>query len=573
MITLTESPPDNHVLAKKSLEDVKQTSNISESSLQPILSTMATTTITAAATSTANTTQVRIQLSTRDESIEFPEKPGPILVSTSKEITSSYTKHNIPLLTHSKQLLDLRRYALSTLCNTLLESPTPVPFEFLINGQFLRTSIDDFLTTNGISAETTLNVEYIRAQLPPQHLASFEHDDWVSSVDVLSRTSPASIWTKSNVASGQERILSASYDGLLRVWDMSGNIVATSPAARDHTGTAQKILSTAWLSPTSLVSAGWNRSITVWSYNENNNDSNDLTASNRGTISPTLDLYGHRGPVNALAVHTPTSHILSASTDHTAFLWSTSPSSQTTPAPSNLLPTSFINSNKRRKLSSSASSTPTAGPSSRLIGHTGPVRSTIFHPADATVAYTASSDRTFRTWDLVTSACVSSRVVAAHTPLSALCGLKELGLVAIGTTSARTVLLVDPRESSSDAGAGKSVVMSLKGHRNDVVTLAADPRSIWGLGSGSHDGTVRVWDVRNAKGGEALGGGGEDSKVGSATFRVPRRGNERCDVVPGGEGVKVFGMCWDEEVGIVSGGEDRMVQIDKSGGGGGRSCE
>lgn len=166
---------------------------------------------------------------------------------------------------------------------------------------------------------------------------------------------------------------------------------------------------------------------------------------------------------------------------------------------------------------------------------------------------------------------MSNRVVAAHTPLSALCGLKSLGLVAVGTTNARAVLLVDPREGgTSTAGGGKSVVMSLKGHRNDVVTLAADPKSIWGLGSGSHDGTVRVWDVRNAKGGEALGGGGGgaeggEGKVGSATFRVPRRGNERCDAVPGGEGVKVFGMCWDEEVGIVSGGEDKKVQIDKSG--------
>jgi len=350
---------------------------------------------------------------------------------------------------------------------------------------------------------------------------------------------------------------------------MSGNIVATSPATRDHSGTAQKILSTAWLSPTSLVSAGWNRSITLWSYNEPDNNT-DPTASNRGAIAPTLELYGHRGPTNSLAVHTPTSHLLSASTDHTAALWSISPN-QSTPAPPNLLPNSFVNSNKRRKLASSASPTPTAGPTARLLGHTGPVKSVIFHPNDPSVAYTASSDRTFRTWDLVTSACVSNRIVAAHTPLSALCGLKSLGLVAIGTTSARAVLLVDPREGGGGGASSKSVVMSLKGHRNDVVTLAADPKSIWGLASGSHDGTVRVWDVRNAKGGGALGGGGggEDGgegKVGSATFRVPRRGNERCDVVPGGEGVKVFGMCWDEEVGIVSGGEDKKVQIDKSGG-------
>jgi len=31
----------------------------------------------------------------------------------------------------------------------------------------------------------------------------------------------------------------------------------------------------------------------------------------------------------------------------------------------------------------------------------------------------------------------------------------------------------------------------------------------------------------------------------------------------GGEGIKVFGVAWDKEVGIVSGGEDKMVQINR----------
>ena len=31
----------------------------------------------------------------------------------------------------------------------------------------------------------------------------------------------------------------------------------------------------------------------------------------------------------------------------------------------------------------------------------------------------------------------------------------------------------------------------------------------------------------------------------------------------GGEGVKVFGVCWDEGVGVVSGGEDKKVQVNR----------
>lgn len=123
-----------------------------------------------------------------------------------------------------------------------------------------------------------------------------------------------------------------------------------------------------------------------------------------------------------------------------------------------------------------------------------------------------------------------------------------------------SVVLVDPREGG---GGGRSVLQTLKGHRNDVSCLAGNPSSGYGLVSGSYDGTCRVWDVRNARGvgsGEVSEGAG---KVGQAAFRLPRRNNEKCDEVRGGEGVKVFDVVWNREVGIVSGSEDRTVQIDK----------
>jgi len=99
--------------------------------------------------------------------------------------------------------------------------------------------------------------------------------------------------------------------------------------------------------------------------------------------------------------------------------------------------------------------------------------------------------------------------------------------------------------------------MTLRGHTNAVVALAPDPSSAFGLVSGSHDGTVRVWDVRSVRPGV-----GTEGQVGEAVYVIPResaRGERRV----GGEGVKVFGVSWDAEVGIVSAGEDRRVQINK----------
>ncbi|KAF2090490.1 WD40 repeat-like protein [Saccharata proteae CBS 121410] len=435
---------------------------------------------------------------------------------------------------------DLRRYALSTLVNDLLENEKPVPFEFLINGQFLRTSIDDFLTENGISAEQTLTVEYVRALIPPLHVASFEHDDWVSDVDVLSSSSPAAQWASANVAQGQERILSACYDGLLRVWNPStSEVLATSTSEGGHTSYAT---SAKFLTPRSIVSAGADRTLRVWSYTESD------SAAHPSTIMPTLELYGHKASVDGIAVHAPSSRILSASADNTVGVWSTTPTSAPA-APANLLPSASAHANKRRKLAPKNSSTfkpvPQRGPLSLLAGHSGPVSAAIFAPNDATVAYSTSWDHTLKTWDLPTATCVDTRTTAQ--PLLSLTALKELNLLAAGT-SARHITLVDPR-----AEARTVTALTLRGHTNAVVSLAADPQSAYGLVSGSHDGTCRIWDIRSVRSGAGEGGvgGGQVGEKGDSERRV------------GGEGVKVFGVTWDREVGIVSGGEDKRVQVNR----------
>src|ERR1700722_2072097 len=119
----------------------------------------------------------------------------------------------------------------------MLDTPSPIPFDFLINGTFLRTPLAEYLTANGLSSETTLNLQYVRSLIPPLFEASFEHDDWVSCVDVLSSNSSASVWHPGSVLPSQERILSGSYDGLLRVWNKYGQTIATStsPSLGGHT--------------------------------------------------------------------------------------------------------------------------------------------------------------------------------------------------------------------------------------------------------------------------------------------------------------------------------------------------
>jgi WD40 repeat protein len=423
----------------------------------------------------------------------------------------------------------------------LLGSAKPIPLEFLVNGTYLRTSIDEYLTANGISAETILDVEYVRALIPPLHVASFLHDDWVSSVDVLSSSAPCARWGTASVNAGQERILSGSYDGLLRMWNTSSETIAVSPSAGNGGHTAA-VKSVKLLSPNQIVSSGLDRTVRLWKYAETDNGFS-------GAITPGVEFYGHKAAVDSVAVHGPSNRILSASSDHTVGFWSTK-KSESPAAPTNLLPSSTSRTSKRRKLNSSVS-VPQRGPLALFKAHTAPVSAAIFDNKDSTVGYSASLDHTLRTWDLVTSALVDTRTTS-HSLLS-LEHLPELTLLAAGT-SARHITLIDPRASAAAVSA-----MTLRGHTNAVVALARDPNSTYGLISGSHDGNCRIWDVRSTK-------TDKDGVVGESIYSIPRKSAEDQGKRIGGDGVKVFDVCWDKTVGIASVGEDKIIQINRGDG-------
>ena len=246
-------------------------------------------------------------------------------------------------------------------------------------------------------------------------MASYEHDDWVSSVDILSPSSKAGQWAGGRYDSSAQRILSGSYDGLLRVWNMSSEVVATG---QGHTASVK---AAKFISPTQVVSSGFDRTLRLWMYD-------DSEAEGAASLTPTLELYGHKASVDSIAVHGPSSRVLSASSDHTVSVWSTK-KAEGPAASENLLPTA----NKRRKLST-AKTVPQRGPLSVLEGHQSQVSDVCFDGRDATVAYSCSWDHSVKTWDLTTGACVDTRTTAQS--LFSLCHLPEASLLA--TVSAST---------------------------------------------------------------------------------------------------------------------------------------
>lgn len=364
----------------------------------------------------------------------------------------------------------------------------------------------------------------MRALVPPLHVASFEHDDWISSVDVLPN-------------SAQSRILSASFDGNLRIWNLSSQVLATGEWHRARPNDAK------FLSNSQVVSAGIDRSVLIWDFQDSSTGE-----EGKATLKPKLELLGHQNAIESLAVSPSTSRILSASQDGKLGLW-TPKKSEAPAAPETSHPP--LSSNKRRKLSGPAISTPQRGALSMLSGHRDVVKAVTFDAADPTVAYSASHDHSVKTWDLTTSTCVDTRTTGQS--LSCIAHLPSSSLIAAGGAE-RYISLIDPR-----ASAQKVSVLTLRGHNGWVNSLSRDPKSEYQFVSGSNDGTCRIWDIRSGRN-EASG-----EKVGQAVFVIEREGQKgEIGKAAQGDAQRVFSVCWDAEVGIVSGGRDKVLQINKA---------
>jgi ribosome biogenesis protein len=461
----------------------------------------------AASDSTASA-QVRIRLSTNDGRYTLSD-PAPILVPTA-----------------------FRRMALSSLVNNLLDHEQSVPFDFIINGSYLRTTLDQFLSEQGISSETIIEAEYTPAQQIPKYIATFPHDDWVSAIDVL----PAE-----KGRTNQTRILSASYDGLLRVWDGSSKVMATS-TGKSEGGHSSFIKAAKFISSSQIVSTGFDRVVRLWKYEE---AENGLSAA----ISPRLHLYGHTSSVDSVAVcdRKDGHRMLTGSADHNIGHWTTK-ISEAPAAPEDLVPKSIREGGKRRKLNP-AISVAQRGPLSMLKGHTQQVSGVTFDVQNADVAYSTSWDQTMRTWHLPSASLVDCR--STNQALFSICQLPELNLLAAGTAG-RDIKLIDPRASASAVTA-----LILKGHKNAVVSLVGDPSNGHNLASGSHDGTCRIWDLRSTK-------QGQSGITGQSLYTIHREslGGKAAPEVA--SGAQVFALCWDRDLGILSGGADKAIQINRS---------
>ncbi|SPO00636.1 related to microtubule-interacting protein [Cephalotrichum gorgonifer] len=441
--------------------------------------------------------QIKVVFATQNPDIQLPEEKRQLVVPS-----------------------DIKRHGLSQILNhtSMLDTSVPIPFDFLINGTFLRGSLASHLESYGISTEETVTLDYVPSLLPPFYENSFLHEDWVSDVDVSGQGPDA-------------RLLSASYDKLLRVWDRAGGMLAVSPSAADG-GHRRRVNTAKFLTPSKIASSGLDGTVLVWEYSE---------AGGKGALKPVLELTGHSDQIRDITVHQPSNQFLTASSDGRVGLWT--PSRKLAPQVEDPRPA------KRAKSSVTLSA---RGPLSMVPVSDKPVTAAVFHPSDPSVAYASAMDGSVRTVDLTTGKIVSS-LTTMH-PLRCLAPLAGSSpLLAAGTT-ARHITLVDPRESAATTS-----VMTLRAHLGWVESVCASPENEYSLVSGSWDSTCKIWDLRSVRAGTKEEGGGRVCD--EAVYSIPRETMKGEKVKADGGGGKVLRVKWDAGWGIVSGGEDRRVQI------------
>ncbi|KAK9128784.1 hypothetical protein Syun_017581 [Stephania yunnanensis] len=218
---------------------------------------------------------------------------------------------------------NLTRKGLSVIVNNLLKAVNsdwePRPFDFLVDDELIRMSLEDFLLAKGISAEKILEIEYIKAVAPRKQESPCLHDDWVSAISGLESSSSLCVAT-------------ASKDRTLRLWKFDSEVPIGHPAKvrayktlKGHKSSVQSIAA----HPSGMFRS-WDSTINLWRTNESDADGDLTSIKKRKVDNDTREsqsegeaLYsfvGHTQCVSSV-VWKQEEAIYSASWDHSIRRW------------------------------------------------------------------------------------------------------------------------------------------------------------------------------------------------------------------------------------------------------------
>ncbi|KAJ7046513.1 WD40-repeat-containing domain protein [Mycena alexandri] len=349
------------------------------------------------------------------------------------------------------------RYQLSQLVNKALTLAKPIPFDFLLRGDLLKTSLADWCTQNAVGEEETLEIEYIESVLPPQKMSDLPHDDWVSAVSCQL----------------EQRFLTASYDGQLRAFDYSQHQTWSSAI---HSAPITSFCIVPSTSADSHLIATASHDLTA--------QLTEITLATAQKTKPLASLHLHTAPLSSVAANSSGSQILTASWDGLVGLWDTVvPETDEVPEPA------AGDRKKRRKIEENKPKR--KAPLMVLKSHTARVSGAVFN--DEKTAYSCSFDSTIRSWDLEHGVCANTITSSERPFLSLSLAPSSAPFTVLATSTDRTISQYDFRDPHPLA----SLTLT---HPATPSCIVRSPRHPHQILSGAYDGAARIWDLRSVKG-------------------------------------------------------------------------
>jgi len=350
--------------------------------------------------------------------------------------------------------VQFKKSSLSQIINQILDLDTPVKFEFLIDGKFLKGSLKKYLDDNNLSSENQLLIEYIEAMQPPQSLPSYQHDDWISSVSINSK---------------KNLILTGSYDKVARIWDLSGNCISN---LLGHTAPVKTV---SWVEKngTYCITGSNDNTVRIWEFDETT-----------GNSTPKYECKGHEGTIEDIAVSKSNDYFATASYDSNIKIWGMNSSLDKEEEEEN--DEDVESKQKKRKISSDIK---IKNSMATLKGHNNGVTCIVFDKNTYTL-YSGGNDHSLRFWNI--EARSNTFTMNCEKVINCIDFSDHNNLLATGHSD-KFIRIWDSRIKE-----GSSVKLRLSSHNKWVSSLKWSPKSPYMLVSGSYDSSVKFWDIRSS---------------------------------------------------------------------------